>query len=105
MTTEANGTPTTAKPGIEEIEADIARTREELAETVDELTARLDVKARVRGRILETRSQAADRVRALRAQATDDEGRPTPVTLASGGAVLAAVVVVVGLALWRRKGR
>ena len=38
----------------EEIEADIARTREELAHTVDELTARLDVKARVQERIHQT---------------------------------------------------
>ena len=44
----------TSSPSAEQIEADIARTREELAHTVDELTARLDVKARVQERIRQT---------------------------------------------------
>jgi hypothetical protein len=44
----------TSNPSAEQIEADIARTREELAHTVDELTARLDVKARMQERIQQT---------------------------------------------------
>jgi len=44
----------TSNPSAEQIEADIARTREELAHTVDELTARLDVKARMQERIHQT---------------------------------------------------
>jgi hypothetical protein len=105
MTTGTNDTPEAEKPGIDEIEADIARAREELAGTVDELTARLDVKARLRDRIQRTRDQAVHKVRVVRAQATDDEGKPTPATLASGGAVVATVVAVLGLVLWRRRRR
>ena len=105
MTTGMNGTSGGDNPGIEEIEADIARTREELAATVDELTARLDVKTRLKESVQQTKDQAVDRVRAVRAQATDDEGRPTPTTLGVGGGIAVAVVVVIALTLWRRQGR
>ena len=92
MTTD----PKTSDPGVEQIEADIARTREELAQTVDELTARLDVKTRVQEGVQE-------RVQELRDRATDDQGRPTPATMAIGGAAVAAVVAIVALSIWRRR--
>jgi len=71
----------------EEIEADIARQREELAATVTELHARLDVKAR-------TKAKAAE----LRGRATTPEGKPDPRVVAAA----VAVVVLAGVALWRR---
>lgn len=89
MTTNANGTAAESGQSAEEIEADIARTRAELAHTVDELTARFDVKARVQERVQEVRDRA-----------TDDRGRPTPATMAIGGAVVVAIVVTV---IWRRR--
>jgi MYXO-CTERM domain-containing protein len=72
----------------EEIEADIARQREELAATVTELHARLDVKAR-------TKAKAAQ----LRGRATTPEGKPDPRVVAAA----VAVVVLAGVALWRRQ--
>ncbi|MCW2776050.1 MAG: hypothetical protein JWN91_4376 [Nocardioides sp.] len=96
-------TTTGDNPGIEEIETDIARTREELAATVDELSARLDVKTRVKESVQQTKDQAVDRIRTVRDQATDEDGRPTPTTLGIGGAVAATVVVVLALTLWRRR--
>lgn len=72
----------------EEIEADIARQREELAATVTELHARLDVKAR-------TKAKAAQ----LRGRATTPEGKPDPRVVATA----VAVVVLAGVALWRRQ--
>jgi hypothetical protein len=98
-------TTTGDTPGIEDIETDIARTREELAATVDELTARLDVKTRVKESVQRTKNQAVDRIRTVRDQATDEDGRPTPTTLGIGGAVAATVVVVLALTLWRRRRR
>jgi hypothetical protein len=92
-------------PDIKEIEADIARTRDELAATVDELTARLDVKTRVKDSLQQTKEQAIGRIRAVRDQATDDEGRPTPTALGVGGAVAAVVVVIIAAGLWRRRSR
>ncbi|GAA4753581.1 hypothetical protein GCM10023350_43570 [Nocardioides endophyticus] len=92
MTTHVNGTAAESTQSAEQIEADIARTRAELAHTVDELTGRFDVKARVQ-----------ERVREVRDRATDDQGRPTPGTMAVGGAALAAVVAIVATVLWRRR--
>jgi len=80
-----NGSSTPA-----EIEADIIRQREELADTVSALQAKLDVK-----------SKARDKVAELRARVTNDDGSPRASYVAGGVAALAAVV---GLVLWRRRG-
>jgi hypothetical protein len=71
----------------EEIEADIARQREELAATVTQLHARLDVKARAGARAAE-----------LRARTTTPDGKPRPELAAAA----VALVVVTVLVLWRR---
>ena len=71
----------------DEIEADIARQREELAATVTELHARLDVKARAR-------AKAA----ALRGRATTPDGKPNPRVVAAA----VAIVVLAGVAFRRR---
>jgi hypothetical protein len=75
----------------EELEADIARQRDELAATVTELQYRLDVKAR-----------ASDKVGELKDRATTDSGKPRP-DLAIGAALLAAAVI--GLVVWRVRSR
>jgi MYXO-CTERM domain-containing protein len=71
------------------IEADIIRQREELARTVDALSAKLDVKAR-----------AGDKVAELKDAATTDSGRPRPELVIAAGAVLAGVALLVW---WRRQ--
>ena len=77
--------PETRPDRPEEIEADIARQREQLAETVGALQDKLDVKAR-----------AQDKVLQLQDRATTSEGRPRPEVLAvAGGAVLLVVVLLV----------
>jgi len=73
----------------EEIEAEIAAQREELAATVDELTAKLDVKAKAR-------RKAAD----LKDRATTDTGSPRPEVLAAGGSLIAMAIALVW---WRRR--
>ena len=70
--------------------AEIAVTREQLAGTVDELTAKLDVK-----------SQARRKVAALRDSATTDTGKPRTEVLTAAGSLVAMAVV---LLLWRRRG-
>ena len=83
-------TPSTASGATpEQIEADIARQREQLAATVNELQAKLDVKTRAKARANE-----------LKARATTADGKPTPPVL---GATAAAVLAVVGLVLLRRR--
>lgn len=81
-------TPTTSKDP-DAIRADIERTREELAETVDALHAKLDVK-----------SQAKARLARAKDQATTDTGKPRP-ELVSGAA--GAVLVLAGLIWWRKR--
>jgi len=74
----------------EVIEADIARQRDQLAATVDELQHRLDVKA-----------QAKEKVAEVKDRATTDTGKPRPELAIA----VVAVVAVVGLAIWRRSHR
>ena len=79
-------TPKSSTP--DQLEADIERQRDELAATVTELQARLDVKARVRGKAEE-----------LKQRATSDSGKPRPELAAAA----VAVVALVGIVLWRRR--
>jgi len=71
------------------IRADIERTRENLAETVDALHAKLDVK-----------SQAKAKVAQFKDQATTDDGKPRPDLIAGAVGVL---LLVTGLFWWRRR--
>ena len=73
----------------EAIRADIERTRENLAETVDALHAKLDMKTR-----------AKDKVAQVKDSATTDTGKPRPEVL---GATVAALLLVAGLVWWRRR--
>jgi Protein of unknown function (DUF3618) len=103
-TTPADSGPATdaAPPEMVELQADIERTRADLANTVDQLTAKLDVKTRVRNRVADTKDKATAQLRNMQDRATDDDGKPTTVTRGIGGGVLAALVAVLLLALWRR---
>ena len=71
----------------EELEAEVARQREQLAETVDDLAAKLDVK-----------SQAQQKVAALKDSATKDDGSPRPEVLAAAGSLAAMALVLI---VWR----
>lgn len=73
------------QPEVAALQADIERTREELAQTVDQLTAKLDVKSRIRARV------------------TTPEGRPTNPVLVVGGVAVAAVLAAVVLTVRRRR--
>ena len=71
-----------------ELEADIQAQRDQLADTVDQLTHKLDVKA-----------QAKERAADFKDRATTDSGRPKPDLAAAA----AGVVVLTGLLLWWRR--
>ena len=72
----------------EEIERDIARTREQLGDTAEALAAKADVKAHAQEKVAEVKQQA-------RARAT------SPAAIAAG----AAVVLVVAVIIARRRRR
>ena len=103
----------TTSKSVDEIQADLQQTREQMAETVDALTAKLDVKARAGDQLADTKERAtqalhdsAEKAKHTLAQgrdaATDDAGNPTVEASAVAAAVVAAVVVVAVL-LWRRR--
>jgi hypothetical protein len=75
-------------PRTAQLEAEIEAQRGQLAETVDQLTHKLDVKAQAKERA----AQVADR-------ATTDDGKPRPEL------VVAAVttVLLVGVVVWWRR--
>jgi len=78
-------TPTTRTA---DIEADIEAQREHLADTVDQLAHKLDVKA-----------QAKERAAQVKDRATTDAGRPRPELFGA----LVGLVLVAGLVVWWRR--
>jgi chromosome segregation ATPase len=120
-----NGSDGEQKPDIEELQANIEQTRQELGDTVEALTAKLDVKSRAKARVndtkLRTKAQLNDvqaraktqltdvqaRAKGLttqaRSRATTYDGKPQPAVLAGAGAVLASVLLATGLVVWRKR--
>ena len=80
---------TAASSDPDQIKAEIDATREQLARTVDELSARLDVPARAKERVLRTKDTAVETYR---------ESPPVAI-----GAVVALAGLVLGLGILRRK--
>ncbi len=74
----------------EEIQADIEQQREQLAQTVDQLTQKLDVKA-------QTKAKVAD----VRDRATTGDGKPRPEVIGAAAAVLVGITLIV----WLRRRR
>jgi hypothetical protein len=85
----------------EEIQADIELQREQLAETVDQLGHKLDVKAQTKAKVEDVKVQTKAKVADVKELSTTDDGKPRPEVL--GG--VAAVVVAIGLLVWLRRRR
>lgn len=83
-------------PQVAALQADIERTREQLADTVDQLQAKLDVKSRATASVHDLSARAKDKV-------VDPQGHPRPAALGAGGAVVAGIAAVVLVTLWRRR--
>ena len=77
----------------EEIQAEIEVQREQLAGTLDALSAKLDVKSQAQAKVAEVKADVKDR-------ATTPTGRPRTELIVVGAAV---VVVTVAAILWRKR--
>ena len=101
-----------------EIQQEIDRTRERLGETVDELAAKADVKARTRakaaemkakaqGKATEMKAKAQGKATEMKAKATEVSGqvRRSPVVQRRWpvAAAAASIVLVGSLLAWRRR--
>lgn len=97
-------TPDSARPepgpsaGIDDIEADIEQTREELGETVAALSSKLDVKERAKQKAADTKERVAERADTLRHTATDNPSRTVPI------AAIVVLVLLGWIVLRRRRG-
>lgn len=100
----------------DEIEAELEATRHDLAETVDALTAKLDVKTRAQDKASSVKAQAEHQLHAAGEKAgqvvdrgrdavTDDEGSVKPAVPAAAAAVVAAAVAGLVVVLVRRRRR
>jgi ElaB/YqjD/DUF883 family membrane-anchored ribosome-binding protein len=118
--------PSNARPepgpdaGVDDIQADIEQTREELGETVQALQAKLDVKERTKEKVAETKERVLDRADTLRHTATDkadtlrhtatdkaDALRHTVTDNPKRTVPVMAIVLIgalaVGIVFWRRR--
>lgn len=90
---------------LDAVKDDIAETRERLADSVDELAAKADVKARLQDGADQVKEAAAAGAQTVHDQAVTPDGRPRPAALAAVGGVLAAVVAVLTVRRRRKRGR
>ena len=86
----------------EELEADIVRTREQLGRTVEALSHRLDVKARMRDKARRVRIGGRELVARARQRASHDEDAPNNVEPAAA-ALLAVVLGAITMAVIRSR--
>jgi hypothetical protein len=104
------------RPSVEELEAEIRQTRAELAETVQALAAKVDLRARARGEVVrlgERVAEAAGRVRgegiglrvAEAAGRVQGEGLGARIAAAAGRASAGGIGVRVAAAAGRAEGR
>ncbi len=98
--------PESARPepgpeaNIDDIQTDIEQTRKDLGETVEALSAKMDVKQRTKDKAAETKEAVVDKAHAVQ-HATIDDGR-AKVTVPVAAVAVVGVGALVWL-LWRRR--
>jgi hypothetical protein len=83
--------------GVDDIQADIERTRKELGDTVGALSAKLDVKERAKDKVAETKERVVETTHSMGQVATQ------PKVAAPVIAALVVGAVTVWIVVWRRR--
>jgi hypothetical protein len=86
--------------GIDEIQDDIEKTRKELGQTVEDLSAKLDVKQRTKDKATETKEAVVEKAHAVQHAAIDD-GR-AKITVPVAAAVVVGTLALVWFLRRRR---
>jgi hypothetical protein len=85
----------------EEIQEDIEQQREQLAQTVDQLGHKLDVKAQSRAKVEDVKAQTQAKLAQAKEVSTTDDGKPRPEVIGAAAAVVAGVATII----WLRQRR
>ena len=93
---ESNQEESSSDPA--QIEADIARHRAELGDTVDEITDRLDVKKRAQRKVESAKTRANAGLEQVKARLHSDDHRDVLSVVAPALGTAAAVVLLIGVA-------
>ena len=83
--------------GIDDIQADIERTRKELGDTVGALSAKLDVKERTKQKAAETKERVVETTHSVGRFATEPKVTGPVIT------VLVIGALAIGVVVWRRR--
>jgi hypothetical protein len=81
----------------EEIQEDIEQQREQLAQTVDQLGHKLDVKAQGKAKIEDVKAQTQAKLVEAKELSTTDDGKPRPEVLGAAAAVVVGVAMIIRL--------
>jgi hypothetical protein len=98
MTTEPQRPEPGPDAGVEDIQADIEKTRSELGETVSALSSKLDVKEQARQKAADTKERVSEGAHAAKHAATDNPQRTVPIA-----ALVVAAVLTLGIVIYRRR--
>ncbi|MDP9164749.1 MAG: DUF3618 domain-containing protein [Actinomycetota bacterium] len=92
--------------GVDDLQADIERTRAELGKTTQALTDKLDVKARAADAASDAKERVVEKAQEVKStvleQATTADGSVKPAVPV--GAIVAAALLL-GIVVWRRRNR
>ena len=93
--------------GIDDIQADIEHTRKELGETVEALSAKLDVKERTKQKAVDTKDRIAEKTHETKDRVVEATQRmrsgSSVKPVAPVAAIAVAAVVIVGVVIWTRR--
>jgi flagellar capping protein FliD len=113
VTSTEAGSGDTVEQTPDELRAGIEQTREELGETIEALTAKLDVKSRAKNRLGRAREEAATHLQVATRQSSQLTSRAMDrVSTASGGtdprtlaivALVAVLLTTLGIGTWRHR--